>query len=404
MSAFVTPPPAPAAPAPAPAPAPARPAPNPAPPGSRSKSKGIDTFTRIWPRKKRKRGRSSMLKEFGLLRHVVAKVPSWIGMLQRQVVMVLQSLAHSLALLLVSAELLGLDVFKGRRVLARPLGSARRLMSLAYDCSLTALHWPLCFVLPEDAMVVWRRIALLQCSLGAVLHFSSLRWQTPSCEYRVPPLLILLCYFCAPWIGLCRFLLRLRPGDHLLGSLQLDCLVLLASTALRIGLFGRFGRPRMPKSQQPMLMRAADAAVLAVGFILLDIGLLRNAWIERRKNWKYIFCAVLIALPWPFWRQLLQIFREEKPKKVPTRKGRPTREEIQASIYGKLRPGVPLGADLPADAVEKLRVRRVGAVEVPQLREMPQKASATACMVHSMSCMSNVALWNGCIDGKLGSR
>ena len=94
--------------------------------------------------------------------------------------------------------------FSCRRVLARPLGSARRLMSLAYDCHAaastrpdsTGLDRPRSFVarlphrtalatllcaarrkkarkqqshfaelrLPEDAMVVWRRIALLHLS------------------------------------------------------------------------------------------------------------------------------------------------------------------------------------------------------------------------------------------------
>lgn len=41
-----------------------------------------------------------------------------------------------------------------------------------------------------------------QCCLGALLHYSSVvRWKTRSCEYRVPPLLILVAYFLLPWTG-----------------------------------------------------------------------------------------------------------------------------------------------------------------------------------------------------------
>lgn len=53
--------------------------------------------------------------------------------------------------------------------------------------------------------------SLRQCCLGSSLHYSSVvRWKTRSCEYRVPPLLILVAYFLLPWtLGICG-----NPWDH----------------------------------------------------------------------------------------------------------------------------------------------------------------------------------------------
>lgn len=316
--------------------------------------------------------------------------------------MMVDSLSHTVLFVLVLAELLGLDILSGRSrsVLARPLGSARRLLSLAYDSSLGIVQLLLTaprlfFAFPnDDVMVILRRVAILQCCLGSSLHYSSVvRWKTRSCEYRVPPLLILVAYFLLPWTTLCGFLLLVRPGDHKVGSVTMDLLVLAAFAALRVGLFGRYGRPRMPRAPQPWWMRLVDAAVLGSIMLFLELGLLRNAWIERRKNWKYVFAGLLLALPVPFWRYLLRFFREERDgvKKAKgalkaDRADRVTREDVRADIYGKLRPGVPIGADIPSDVPEKLRARRVfqgakagreAAPAVPKLPVLGLQASPT---------------------------
>eukprot|EP00434_Breviolum_minutum_P044255 symbB.v1.2.039508.t1/scaffold6615.1/size16699/1 len=119
----------------------------------------------------------------------------------------------------------------------------------------------------------------------------------------------------------------------------------------------------MPRVPQPLWMRLVDAVVLGAAMIFLDIGLLRNAWIERRKNWKYVFSGLLLALPVPFWRHLLRFFREERDGVKQTTKDlkndRITREDVRAEIYGKLRPGVPVGAELPLDVTKQLRARRI---------------------------------------------
>ena len=139
----------------------------------------------------------------------------------------------------------------------------------------------------DDVMTIVQRIAVLQCCLGAALHYSSvIRWKTRSCEYRVPPLLTLMAYFLLPWSSICCFLLLLRPGDHQLGTWQADGMLLAASAALRVGLFGRYGRPRMPRAPQALFIRLADALVLGALMLALDLILLRNPWIERRKNWR----------------------------------------------------------------------------------------------------------------------
>ncbi|CAK8990102.1 unnamed protein product [Durusdinium trenchii] len=385
------------------------PVPVPAPPGfahvkhpisrERTRKTGISTFTRIWPRrgKNKRRGPNPRLKRYGLLRRM-ALLPFWVGALQYRLVMLVDSLAHSVLAILCGAELLGLDILRGRQssVLARPLGSARRLASLVYD-SCFGMAQLLCtlprffFSFPdEDMMTVFRRLAILQCCFGALLHYSSVvRWKTRSCEYRVPPLLILVAYFVLPWTNLCSFLLLVRPGDHQLGSRLMEFLILMTSAGLRVALFGRYGRPRMPRAPQSYLMRFGDAVVLGLAVYLLDAALLRNAWIERRKNWKFVFCLLLLALPLPFWRHLLRFFREERdgvkmPKAV--KKERITREDVRAEIYGKLRPGVPVGADLPTDVTQKLRARRAFersrgqrevARTVPKLPVLGLKASHT---------------------------
>lgn len=255
----------------------------------------------------------------------MAAAPFWVGALQYRLVMLADSLAHSLLAVFCLAELAGLDILHrgASSVLSRPLGSARRLLSLLYDSSSPffftsfilfhllnekekdgkemkrgslgmlqlALTMPrFFFSFPnDDVMTIVQRIAILQCCLGAALHYSSVvRWKTRSCEYRVPPLLILMAYFLVPWTSMCCFLLLLRPGDHKLGTWHVDCMVLAASAALRVGLFGRYGRPRMPRAPQALHLRLADALVIATTMLALDLLLLRNAWIERRKNWRRV--------------------------------------------------------------------------------------------------------------------
>ncbi|CAE7258248.1 unnamed protein product, partial [Symbiodinium natans] len=203
-----------------------------------------------------------------------------------------------------------------------------------------------------------------QSGLGAVLHCASvIRWPTPSCDYRVPPLLVLLAYFLQPWMNFACFLALLRPDDHKLGGGLLTDLFAMASlTLLRIVIFGRYGRPRMPRESQSWHSRLRDAIVMGFFMLGLDLALLRNAWIERRRNWKYVFSFVVLLAPLPFWRQLLSFFREDealpKPQKKVRKEGRPTREDVRADIYGKMRPGVPSAADLPPDASKKIRARR----------------------------------------------
>ena len=73
----------------------------------------------------------------------MAAAPFWVGALQYRLVMLADSLAHSLLALLCLAELAGLDLLRGRArsVLSRPLGSARRLFSLLYDSPSTFLTY-----------------------------------------------------------------------------------------------------------------------------------------------------------------------------------------------------------------------------------------------------------------------
>ncbi|CAE7204861.1 unnamed protein product [Symbiodinium sp. CCMP2456] len=375
------------APGASPVPAPARPrVPKWKLPPKKSKD-GVKLFTRWWPRKKKRspKKKTTILKEFGLLRNIMIWIPWWVSCVLERLTSSASVALQLLLSTLIATELSGLDILSSRRTtsdIARPLGSARRLAALAYDSglSLFLVLAALLRLLPlpapgDDAMAVLRRLALLQSCLGAALHCSSvIRWPMPSCDYRVPPLLVLLAYFAQPWMNFACFLALLRPDDHkLAGGLLTDTAVMTLLMVFRIAIFGRYGRPRMPREPQSWTGRTRDALLLGFFVLGLDFLLLRNAWIERRRNWKYVFSLVVLLAPLPFWRQLLSFFREDespRPKKVRHR-GRLTREDVRADIYGKMRPGVPKVSDLPPDASKKIRARRA-----QQLAELHRREEA----------------------------
>lgn len=289
----------------------------------RNASSWTELFTKRRGKRNVRRKTPSAFKRWGLLRHVVAKVPGFLVVLEVLVAHTLHFLVHAMIVLGVALEFRG--GFSGTKAVG-PLAAkavALQLGAVAYDASLGFLQ-TLCTVvrllglpsLDDKSMVVLRRIALLHSASASLLHCSAVvRWRSRPSERGVPPLFHLLAYFAAPWCGVSVWLVTLQPGDGLIGGTALlDVAALAPIFALRAVLFGTHGLPRVPRAPRSVALRAFDALVLFAIAAAFDALLLRCAWLERRRNWKYVLCAANLAWPWPLLPGIVRFFRQEGRK------------------------------------------------------------------------------------------
>merc|ERR1719491_372169 len=93
---------------------------------------------------------------------------------------------------------------------------------------------------------------------------------------------------------------------------MLELALIAAFFGARSLLFGRHGFPRVPKGRwRPMQVWLADTVVLGLFAGCFDWTFLHSAWLERRENWKYVFCAANIVWPLPLMGAILNFFRQE---------------------------------------------------------------------------------------------
>lgn len=272
-------------------------------------------------RKRTKKDRVSTLKRWGLLRHGVSKVPALLISLELLLAHGLHFLAHSLLVVGVAIETLGGRSGNQAKGQAEAHALTRQLGVLVFDTGLGFLQAMLTLlgalglpIVGEDGMVVLRRLALLHSASASLLYLSAVaRWRRRAAGAgAAPPLFLLLAYFAAPWSGLSVWLATVRPGDHQLGGgAWLDMLALCGLLVVRAALFGQHCSPRMPRVPRTLDKWLLDLAVLGSAVAIFDIVVLRCAWLERLKNWKYVICALNMAWPWPFIFGIARFFRRE---------------------------------------------------------------------------------------------
>ena len=281
-------------------------------------------------KKKRKRKRSkpqSWAKKYGPLRHFCSKLPWWVARLEVLTVYVAQQLlATALVAGLAIEASASIDSAWASRYKKevemehRHRVASRRLGAIAWDAglpmlsALQTLFWMLGFYCLSDAQwACLRRLGVLQAFVAVLLHIRAVRrWKTCSSPYQAPPLFALLAYGALPLVCFCVWLVSIAPGDHKLGgSIEIDMIMLAMIFSLRAILFGPSGLPRCPLIPRGITGRLYDLTVLGVAAVAFDGLLLRSAWIEDVKNWKYIFCALVLLLAWHQRHNILGLCRQE---------------------------------------------------------------------------------------------
>lgn len=250
----------------------------------------------------RRRGKvqQTVAKDYGLLRHVVARTPSAIVWLGVALVHGLQAVAHLSLMAALVAE-----------AVSQPGAEARVLGVVAWDTGLGLAQavWSMLDLLrvlglEEHTAVSLRRVSMLQSILATALHIACPP-RPPEGGYRAPPLFGLMAYFVAPWSGLCAWLVALRPQDYQRGcGVLLEALLLAAVFGARAVLFG----PLLPRvsARLPWLWDAMALGLLAA---VLDACVLRAPWLEELGNWQYVLCVANLAWPWPLLPGILEHFR-----------------------------------------------------------------------------------------------
>lgn len=268
--------------------------------------------------RRNKHGPQTFLRKYGLLRNVVARTPLLLAMLETFVVHAGLLLVHCAVIAGTYVEaFVGMESNPAARAPHGSVDAALLLGAMAFDAVPGLVEWllGLAQLLGTDwpsgeGMCSVRRGALLYTSgMAVIVNSAGLRWHGKGGEYMAPPLFGFLAYGVAPWIGFSSWLVMVQPGDHHAGTVVLDFLSCAVLLVLRLMLFGRRGFGRVPKAQRSLLDWAQDAVVLAVGLLAFDYAVLRSAWLEQRKNWKYVLCALNLAWPLFFFQELLEFYR-----------------------------------------------------------------------------------------------